>query len=81
VLDAVERFADDAPDATVVRTDQLRSDPTTAEQLRYRVLPMPKRLQTEDGVVFQNANASAEIGRRVAEAALENMITAAQISA
>jgi len=39
---------------------------------------MPKRLQTEDGVVFQNACASAEIGRRVAEAALENMITAAR---
>ncbi len=124
VLDAVQRFADGAPDATVVsgawwdytpeslrndiaretgtprsedhhaamvetslmmhvsphlvRTDQLRSDPANTELPRYSVVPMPKRLQTEDGVVFQNANASAEIGRRVAEAALENMITAAQ---
>lgn len=123
VLDAVQEFADDAPDATVVsgawwdytpeslrndiaretgtprsvdhhaamvetslvmhaspqvvRTDQLRSYATGAEQLRHSVVPMPPHLQTEDGVVFQNAKASADIGRRVAEAVLENMVAAA----
>ncbi len=127
VLDAVEQFADGAPDATVVsgawwdytpeslrndiaretgtprsedhhaamvetslmmhasphlvRTDQLRSDPPNTERLRHSVLPMPKGLQTEDGVVFQNAHASAAIGRRVAEAALENMVAAARCHA
>ncbi len=61
----------------LVRADLLRAYPAGAGQLRHSVVPMPENLQTEDGVVFQNANASAEIGRRIAEAALENMVTAA----
>lgn len=61
----------------LVRADLLRAYPAGAGQLRHSVVPMPENLQTEDGVVFQNANASAEIGRRIAEAALENMVAAA----
>lgn len=62
----------------LVRTDQLRPGPSHTERLRYTVVPMPPNLQTDDGVVYNNARASADIGRRVAEAAVENMVAAAR---
>ncbi len=62
----------------LVRVDRLRSSPPHTERLRYTVVPMPPSLQTDDGVVYRNEHASADIGRRIAQAAVENMVTAAR---
>jgi creatinine amidohydrolase len=65
-----------APSA--VRTD-LIDDEKSVRRASYVILPIPADLSTRTGIVFRARAASAEIGRRVTDEVISNLLTAVRL--
>lgn len=61
-----------------VRTE-LVDDEGSARRVTYLVLPMPDDLATPTGIVYRARAASAEIGKRVTDEVLENLLAAVRL--
>lgn len=54
-------------------------DDTSERRVRHLVLPMPRSLHTQTGVVYRATHASAAIGKRVADEIVGNMVNSVSL--